>query len=311
MIKTLKITSIAAVGLTVVFLIFSVTFGVRSDKASEEIIDSIGAVEKFKKETGDKVAKRKNEQTPPLVKQAEAFALYLNPPPKPKPKPRPGRTTRKPDTKPRPPKVSAKFDLVGTSFYKTAPEQSIALIDQPGKGFQWIRQSEKIGHLVIKEIKDGVIVIQDGKRTFEMTAQRKPRISLVKEKGKSAKETTSKSRAKSSSEKRKKRSEVRQRRARHPQPQPGREKATDFPVEIFEKLQAMQKDAERGNVDEEEAARQSELLMLELIADIEGQRISGEEANDLGTLGEELDAAEVVPAPWEDSSQADEPNSDS
>ena len=310
MIKTLKITTIITIGLIVVFLIFSVAFGVRSDKASEEIIGSIGAVEKFKKETGDKVAKRKNEQTPPLVKQAEKFALHLNPPPKPKPKPRPGKISR-PARKPRPPKVSAKFDLVGTSFNKSNPKQSIALIDQPGKGFRWVRQSGKVGHLVIKEIKDGVIVIQDSKRTFEMTAERVPRISLVKKNGKPAKETTSKSRAKSSSEKRKKRSEVRQRRARHPQPQPGREKATDFPVEIFEKLQAMQKDAEQGDVDDEKANEKSKLLIQELIADIEGQRISGEEANDLGTLGEELDAAEVVPAPWEDSSQADEPNSDS
>jgi hypothetical protein len=56
---------------------------------------------------------------------------------------------------------------------------SLALIDEPGKGLHWVRQSSKVGHLLIEQIKDGLIVVKDGKGTFELEAEQKPEISLL------------------------------------------------------------------------------------------------------------------------------------
>ncbi len=84
---------------------------------------------------------------------------------------------------PRPPSVNAKFDLVATSYYASHPERSIALINQPGKGFSWVRQGGKVGHLIIEEVKDGAVLIRDGSKISELKAKRKPQKSLVRGKG--------------------------------------------------------------------------------------------------------------------------------
>ena len=95
MIKTLRITSYLAVVLAVVFFAFPAVFGVRGDKQVEQFLNSAGAIEEFRAARGDKIEGKRNE-TSPLVKQAEAFALYLNPPPKPKPKPSLAEAKRRP-----------------------------------------------------------------------------------------------------------------------------------------------------------------------------------------------------------------------
>jgi len=81
MIKTLRITSFVAVILAVVFFVFPVIFGVRGDEQVEQFLSSPGVIEKFSKAKGDK-DRRSESQISPLVKEAQAFALYLNPPPK-------------------------------------------------------------------------------------------------------------------------------------------------------------------------------------------------------------------------------------
>ncbi len=150
MIKTLRITSIIAVALAVVFFVFPAVFGVRSDEQLEQFLNSAGVIEKFSKAKG-KESTKSESQISPLVKQAEAFALYLNPP-KPKKAP-PTRRTDRPSIIPRPPApVSPKFKLIGTSHYASHPELSLALIDEVGKGLRWVRQSSKLGHLIIEQV---------------------------------------------------------------------------------------------------------------------------------------------------------------
>jgi len=179
MLKTLKITGIIAAALAVLFLVFSAVFGARGNDDIENFLDSPGAVENFKKAYGNK-QKKGQDQTSPLVKQAQKFALFLNPPVKPR-RTTSVRKTGVPSTLARPKTVSAKFKLIGTSFYPTNPERSLALIDEPGKGFRWVRQSGKVGHLIIQQIKDGLVVVKDDQRTFEMTPQRKPKKSLIRD----------------------------------------------------------------------------------------------------------------------------------
>ncbi|MFH1370134.1 MAG: hypothetical protein ABII09_02445 [Planctomycetota bacterium] len=168
MIKTLRITSIVAAMAAVVLLILPAVFGVRSDPKIEEFLKSPGAVNNFLAAKGQRPA-RDESKTSPLVKQAALFHIYLDPPPPP-PSPRATPSAARPAAQPAPPvPVTPKFKLVGTSFYAARPELSLALIDEPGKGFNWIRQGSTVGHLTIDKIKDGSITIRDGQGASEMT----------------------------------------------------------------------------------------------------------------------------------------------
>ena len=186
MIKTLRITSVVAAVLAVAFFAFPAVFGVRGDEQSERFLDSASVIEKFKKLRSGKSAKGRSQESP-LVKEAKDFALYLNPPPR----PRLPRITGIPAT----PKtqviatpgplgdVSAKFTLIGISYYASHPELSLVLIDEPGKGLHWVRQFGKVGHLIIEEVKDGLVVVRDRQRTFELVPKRAETRSLLKGKG--------------------------------------------------------------------------------------------------------------------------------
>jgi hypothetical protein len=177
MIKTLRITSIGVAVLAGLFFIFPVVFGLEKDDRIEQVLDSPGAVEMYME-----TAARRNggeAETSPLVKQAEAFALYLNPPAPARPK------TEKPAAaapvqRPRPQEVAARFKLLGTSVHPAVPELSLALIEEPAKGTMWVRQSATVGHLVIEQVRDGSAVIRDGDKTFELVAERPKKKSLVK-----------------------------------------------------------------------------------------------------------------------------------
>lgn len=192
MIKTLRITSIFVAIISACFLIFPVVFAGDSSQRLAEILNSESAIEKFKKSKTHE-GKDSKSQTAPLVTEAREFALYLNPPAIPKPAPAAAiiPTGRQPRVSVRPEQSSVKFSLLGTSFYPQNQDLSLALIDVPGKGFKWVRQSEKVGHLIIEKIGDGSIIVKDGKKTTELFAERRRKISLVKN-AKSAKQTTSK-----------------------------------------------------------------------------------------------------------------------
>jgi hypothetical protein len=148
-------------------LVLPVFFGVRSDAKIEELLQSPGAADNFLAAKDQRPA-RDESQTSPLVKQAADFGRYLNPPPPPPPKTTPA-AARAAAAQPAPPAVTPKFNLVGTSFYASRPELSLALIDEPGKGFNWVRQGSTVGHLTIEQIKDGSITIRDSQGTSEMT----------------------------------------------------------------------------------------------------------------------------------------------
>ena len=175
MIKTLRIMSVLAVALAAVLVVFSVVvFGVHGDKDIEELLGEPDVIEKFNNSAGNKAA-RGTSQISPLVQQAGAFALYLNPPKPKAPIPVKGR----PSTVKRAPSSTTKFKVMGTSYYKGNPESSLALIDEPGKGLHWVRQSSMLGHLLVEEIKDGVVVFKDNNGTFEQKTEETPHISLL------------------------------------------------------------------------------------------------------------------------------------
>ena len=170
MIKTLRIASIIVAVLTVVFLVLPAFIGVRSDEQVDKFLNSPDAIENFKIQKGKKDTKSSKEASP-LVKEATAFGLYLNPPPKPERSRQAASKTKKAETSiiPGPKKeVSAKFDLIGTVYYSLVPQSSLALIDEPGKGLGWVRQGDEVNHLIFKQIKDGIVVVKDGNHTREI-----------------------------------------------------------------------------------------------------------------------------------------------
>ena len=176
MIKTLRITSIIMVVVAAVLLVFPVLFGVRGNKDIEQFLASDGAIEKFK-ESADSKAKNGENQTSPLVKQAEAFTLFLNPP-----KPVEMPEDSQPDGIPRPQIIISKFKLIGTSYFAAHPELSLALIDEPGEGVHWVRQADEVGHLLIEQVKDGIVVVKDGQKTFEIASEKQEKTNpLIKD----------------------------------------------------------------------------------------------------------------------------------
>ena len=187
MVRTLRITSIAAVVGALALVVLLVVSGLRDDAELEEFLSSAGVVEKFKADSGK--ASQNEDRISPLLRQAQAFAKGINPPPKPKPRPAKasGRPASERAVAPQPKQpVTAKFKLVATCRYEDQPQRSLALLDMPAKGLKWFRQGEKVGHLVLEQIKDGSIVYNDGKKTSELFAPKPKTKSLLKSEAVSA-----------------------------------------------------------------------------------------------------------------------------
>ena len=283
MIKTLRITSILAVIIAVIVLIFPVVFGARSNPSKakiEQILNEPGAIEKFNKAKTDKATKDR-DQSSPLVKQAQALALYLNPP-------QPKAAAQRKGTPSPIGSVSAKFPLLGTSFYAARPELSLALIDEPGKGPRWVRQSSKVGHLTIEQIKDGVIVIRDGQRTYELQAEEKTIESTPPKASQSKFPQRATPKAVSTLESQ---NGALMNKAATPKSKAERQAALE---ELVEKLKSMQSEIKSKESDSGISPKEKAELMGKIISEFKESRISLEEAKKLGDLGEELNSIEEL-----------------
>ncbi len=176
MVKTLKITTFFIAVLALGVIIFIAAKGLASDKAFDKFLAAPGIAEQLQTGSVDKKAPDVDQETP-LIRQARAFALRINPPPPPPP-PRMKMPVTRGDPRPKA-TVTAKFKLVGTSYHIGDEKNSWALIDEVGKGWHWVRQNEKIGHLVVEGIGDGVVLIRDGSETYVLAAERKEKPDYV------------------------------------------------------------------------------------------------------------------------------------
>lgn len=193
MIKTLRLTSVAAVVLAIAVLASVLGFlrpdslawlhlGARNDQQIDKLLEGSSAVERFQTLSGKTPVNP--DTTPPLVKQADLFAAILNPPPDPtlpatKLPPRLSPVA----TKPAPiGPVSGNFDLLGTC-YSDDPKSSFAYIQMPDKTCRWAYVGDEIGRLKIKEIHKGSIVCFDGKQDVEKAVQATPETSTLLETG--------------------------------------------------------------------------------------------------------------------------------
>ncbi len=170
MIRTLRITSIVAIVLSLVFFTFSVVFGLADDEDVEKLLKSPSAVEEFEKQ-GKKTGKTKS-QTSPLIAQAKKFAVHLNPP---APAPKVEKTKKtKAISIAQAVKPSGKFKLLGTCVNKANPALSAALIELPTKKTKWVKLSSTVEHSIIEEIREGLIVVRSGEKLEEFVLPPKP-----------------------------------------------------------------------------------------------------------------------------------------
>jgi len=178
MIKLLKIACFFAVIACISAIVFAgLGFYRGNDDARDrqEFLESPTIIDKFKKLTN--VPQTSQEKESPLVVQARALGLRLDPPPPPsQPKKLTKTNTSKTRTiseriqAPAPPSRNARFKLVGTCRYDDHPEKSLALLDiNSPDGLRWVRQGDVIELHTIHKINDGsVIVYQNGKFSSEL-----------------------------------------------------------------------------------------------------------------------------------------------
>lgn len=282
MIKTLRIASVVAAILAVIFLVLAVVFGVRSDERVEGFLNSPSVIEQFNTAIGNQ-AKTSESQSSPLVQQATAFALYLNP------KPEERSTIR--DTggiAPLSLPTSPKFTVVAISYYEVQPELSLALINEPGKGLHWVRQSSKVGHLVIEQIRNSLVVVKGDKGTFELPVEQRPEMSLLEGRTHAPKEAGGQTSAKSTlTTSGRTGARITRTRSRPPQRPQNTEKNAQL-QELADELKKMQKSFKSDKTDSGASPEERAAMMEKLISNYKSSRVSAEEAKKLGDLGKQL-----------------------
>lgn len=296
MIKTLRITSIVAAVLAGVLFVFPVIFGVRSDPEAEQFLNSPGVIELFKKARSGR-AKTGAGQSSPLVNQAKAFAKYLKPD-----RPKPPVTT--PGSGPKTPiplgPISAKFPLLATVVHESNRELSIALINEPGKGLRWVRQGSEVMHLIIEQVKEGLIVCRDGQGTSEILVEPRPTQQSLLE-GKSSVSTSPSVQTSTLAD-----AQGSPKTASGPPRKAGPPIASHKPLlrpppqvrmseedraameALGDKLQSLMKGAKSGKPGSPQDSEDMAAMMDALISDLKATRLSAEEARKLGDLGKKL-----------------------
>ncbi|MBN2589592.1 MAG: hypothetical protein JXA96_07010 [Sedimentisphaerales bacterium] len=143
--------------------------------------DSPSIVEIFQN-SGNIVIENEQEKVSPLVSQAGEFTLIIDPPKPPevvkKEEPLQPKITQPVTFAPRP---SARFKLLSTSYNRDRPEDSVALINEPGKGEHWAKVGDFIGNFVLEKIEHGTIIYRYGSQVSEMAVEINAPVRIVQE----------------------------------------------------------------------------------------------------------------------------------
>jgi len=154
----------------------------QSDSARDASLQRPSAVELFLERTR-KTPLEENERVPPLMAEANTFAVHLNPPASAKPQPAVQETPKPAPVAPvvRPPTASPKFKVCGTSCCDDQPERSMALILEPGdrEAARWVKRGTQVGHCIIQEIRPGSVMYLDGEQVREMALERETAATAV------------------------------------------------------------------------------------------------------------------------------------
>lgn len=134
-------------------------------------------VERFQT-LGSHSNKSGGDMVPPLVRQATAYALYLTPP---APKARTAVAASH-STRAVAPAVTVepKFRLLLTTYYRSDPDRSLALVSEPGRGDHWVKKDERLGRFIVVRVQPDSMVYRDGSRLEEMKVPVRETVQLVK-----------------------------------------------------------------------------------------------------------------------------------
>lgn len=289
MIKTLRITSVIAAVLAVAVFIFPVLFSAQSDQNIRELLNSPDVIEKFN--TTDNSLKTTDSQVSPLVQQAQAFALILNPPqPKTLPHSQTGTTNVV-----REPAGTPQFKVIGTSCYEKNPALSLALIDEPGSGLRWVEQSGTVGHFTIEQIQDGIIIVKSGQETFELVTDKQTIKNPVKDdtpapaKSSGANSTTTLVITAPQNL-------TPAGQAQTATPQESIEAQRNAKMEdLLERLQKLTESSATDRIDPGPTEEEKAEMMEHLISTIKSARLSEQEAENITDLGETLESSREEP----------------
>jgi len=281
MIKTLRITSVVAAISAVILFIFPVVFGGRSDEHIEGFLNSPSVIEKFNMAMGNE-AKTSESQSSPLVQQATAFASYLNP------KPKDISAARDMGDTSLSLPVTPKFRVVATTYCQAQPELSLALIDEAGKGMHWVRQSSKVGHLVIEQVRESLVVVKGGKGTFELAVEERPQMSLLEGAFHVPKKANDQTGSKSALTAPGRTDAGATRTRISPPPRQPRTERNGRLEELADRLKEIQTSFKSDKTDSGPSAEERAALMEKLISDFKSLRVGTEEAKKLGDLGKQL-----------------------
>lgn len=181
MINTLRITSVLVALGAMALLGMSVVYGIDKDSQVQDLITAQGPIALFEQNQGKAAAQTNVNAKHPLVSAAEQYALLMNPPEPPKPRVAPTRTLnnfQRPTSAQR--NVSSSIRCVGICYNADDPKLSLALIDKPGKGQQWVRINDKVDHHVVQDIRNSEIVLMNGGQEQVVPVEKKPVLSLIK-----------------------------------------------------------------------------------------------------------------------------------
>lgn len=157
----------------IALLVFWAVRGTRDDPRVNDILRSPSVLERFR-QANDIDPNDRREEISPLVRQAQFFAQYLDPAPASEGGQPSIRNVGPVAPIPTFSSYTAKFVLHGTCYYPSRPDESIALVWQPGGGgsLQWVKQGDRLGHFVVEEIGRSSITYEGAGQTHEMKVQR-------------------------------------------------------------------------------------------------------------------------------------------
>ncbi len=125
----------------------------------------------------------------PLLEQAEALALHLNPPKPPPSSPQTSLPAVSPTPAgappvPRPPSPTPQFRILAISYYRSNPDKSLAMVWDASKGGYWIKKGDRLGHFIIEKIEKETILYRDGDQLRQMAVAVKQPAQLARLKSK-------------------------------------------------------------------------------------------------------------------------------
>jgi len=296
MVRMLRIAGLGALifsGLVLVSVLSPVhipRLGISGDGKAQAFLNAPSAVERFNS-LRDPSGQDGRDKTPPLVRQATSLEKIIRPRPDVAVNVASGAgRIRTPITSP---PRSRKFDLIGISYSPSDPQSSFAFIRWPDNTYQWVQQGSQAGHLTVQQIRSDSIICSDGQRTSEEKMQATADTSSLLEAGASLSAPAASATM----------APAGMRAAGYPRlqpPQPVAAKAvqsvtfSDQDKEAMDELMQRVKQKLRRNpeqVDSSETAGQSAEAIGELISEFKASRVGTQEAQQLETLGEQLNGA--------------------